>query len=127
MSISVLWRAVRGRWYTLVQELWPDSPEELTRAEIARLTDDLARRHGGLIRLRRRIEQARDRQQRLLADPSLAADRLQRSVERLIRLEAVYEKKCRQLRRRKRLREALVRGQMQVVEVVHATGGAETF
>jgi hypothetical protein len=135
MSITILWRTVRGRWHDLVQQVWPDSPEERARAEIARLSGDLSRRYRRLVRLRQRIEQVRDlrdRQQRYLNEPSLEAPgRLQRSVERLrerlARLEGVYEDRRRQLERRKRLREALASGRMQVVEVVHGPGSSEVF
>jgi hypothetical protein len=112
MSITTLWRTVRGRWHDLVQQLWPDSPEERTRAEIAHLTDDLARREKRLIRLRQRIE-------RLLGRTDAGQERVQR---RLARLEEVYQEGCRQLDRRKRLRQALLRGRMQVVEVIHGPG-----
>ncbi len=108
MSITRFWRNVRGRWHDLVQHYWPDTPEERTRAEIAHLTADLARRQKRLIRLRRRIE-------RLLARTDLAQ-------ERLARLEEAYQQGCRQLERRKQLRQALLRGRLQVVEVVHGPG-----
>src|SRR5262249_27157564 len=106
------WRVVRGRWHDLVQRCWPDSPQERTRAEIAHLTADLARRQQRLIRLRRRIE-------RLLARIDHAQERVQR---RLTRLEEAYQEGCRQLERRKQLRQALVSGRMQVVDVVHGPG-----
>jgi len=112
MSITRLWRAARGRWHDLVQRCWPDSAEERTRAEVAHLTADLARRQQRLLRLRRRIE-------RLLARIDHAQERVQR---RLARLEEAYQEGCRQLERRKQLRQTLLSGRMQVVEVVHEPG-----
>jgi hypothetical protein len=130
MWITAVWRAARDRWHRLVQKLWPDSPEELTRAEIARLNSELSRRVRRLIRLRQRTDQVRDRlawQQRQLSEPATAApDRLGRSVERLrnrlARLEETYQERCRQLERRKRLRSALISGRMQVVDVLLPDG-----
>jgi hypothetical protein len=123
MAMTVLWRTVQGRWHDLVQAVWPDSAEEQTRAEIVRLDRDLAHRHQRLVRLCRGIEQVRDRliwtEQHLNESSQEILDRLRR---RLARLEGVYEDRRRRLERRKRLRQALASGRLQVVEVVHGTG-----
>jgi hypothetical protein len=105
MSLTDLWQAARAQWHDLTQRLWPDSPEERTCAEIERLTADLSRRYQRLVRLRCRIERLRDR---LAHQP--------RGAGRLARLEERYQAACRQLDRRKRLREALLRGQVQVAD-----------
>ncbi len=120
MSLTDLWRAVRAHWHDVTQQLWPDSPEERTRAEIDRLTADLARRQRRLVRLRCRVEQARDRLAR-----EQQRHRAERLRDRLARLEDAYQAGCRQFDRRKRLREALVRGRVQVVDVLYPTGGSE--
>src|SRR5207248_506369 len=86
MSITALWQTVRGGWHNLVKNVWPDSPEEQTRAEIARLNHDLSRRAQRLIELRRRIEQVRDRLQGQTEEV-----KAERSRRRLDRLEAVYQ------------------------------------
>jgi len=135
MSLRTLWQAVRGRWHDLVQTVWPDSPAERTQAEIAGRTTELERRYRRLLRLRQRMEQlgARlDRQQRQLSeaasrdvDPGKLQRAVERQRERVARLEEGYQQRCRQLQRRKRLRAALMSGQVQVVAVVHGTGESE--
>src|SRR5262245_24061187 len=118
---TALWKVVQYHCHDLVQQFWPDSPEEHTRAEIDRLNAELARRYRRLVRLRQRIEQFRDcltRRQGQLNEPSHEVpERLGRSVERLrerlARLEGAYQAGCRQLQRRKRLREDLVSGRAQ--------------
>ena len=121
MSITVLWRTVRGRWHDLMQQLWPEGPEERTRAEITRLSRDLCRRWRRLIRLRQRIDKARARAA-ALSPPNEASAA---AAERLARLEQAYRNGCSRLRRRKRLCAALARGQMQVVEVIHGPGRSQ--
>ena len=123
MAMLTLWRAVRGRWHDLVEAVWPASPEERTRAEIARLGDELAHGCRRLLRLARRIEQVRtllERQQRLLNETAPESAAVQRSVERLrdrlSRLEQFYDRRRQQIERRKRLRAALMSGQVCVVE-----------
>jgi chromosome segregation ATPase len=133
MSMKILWRAVQGHLHNLMQEFWPDSPEEQTKAEIGRLGSDLSRRYQRLIQLRQRIEQVRgrlDAQKRRQAEFTGEAGRrrsIERLSERLARLEGAYQDRRRQLERRKRLREDLVSGRAQVVEVIHRAGGSEAF
>lgn len=111
MSLSYLWHTIRLHWHDLHRQFWPDTPAELTRAEIVRLDADLARWHGKLVRLRCRVDAIR---QRLARHPG------ERLRERLARLEERYTDGCARIERRQRLRRSLLTGRMQVVGVDHA-------
>src|SRR5262245_10059339 len=103
MRFGKVWRALQRHWQTVTDEFWPDSPQDQTRAEIARLDKELATLHGRMVRLRTRIEQVSGR--RCVA-----------------RLESRYERHREELERRKRLRRDLVLGRLQVVKVSFPEG-----
>jgi hypothetical protein len=120
MALAAFCRAVRSRWHTLTQLVWPSTAEELARDEVRHLSDELAVCYERLLRRRARIERLRDRlaaQQRQME--RLACDRLARAVgrnrERLARLEECYERTRRLYDRKKQLRLALLRGEVVVV------------
>jgi hypothetical protein len=138
MALAAFCQAVRSRWHTLTQLVWPSTPEELARAEIQHRRDELALFYQKLLQRRSRIEQVRDRlaaQQRhieklsSLAASGTAADgaaepspilqcshrALQRYRDRLLRLEKAYERRRHLFHRKKQLLLALARGEVVVV------------
>ena len=101
MTVSDVWRRVKGRWRTWSAQLWPSTPAEKTQEEIARLDGELSLLYARLVGLRQRID----------------ASRLRGDSGRAARLEALYERQRERLERRKRLRRDLAAGRKVVVDV----------
>ncbi|MFO0845491.1 MAG: hypothetical protein U0797_24420 [Gemmataceae bacterium] len=122
MTLTAFYRIVQSRWDSLSQKLWPRDVEQLCRAEIARLTDELEGRYARLVRRRRKIEQVRDRLAGLeradlgLAGEDSAVRAIERNRDRLAELEEGYDRQLRAFLRLKRLRRAIMRGQVVVCE-----------
>lgn len=124
MSVAVLRRIAQSQWQSLSRLLWPLDVEQLTRAEIARLTDELEGRYTRLIRRRIKIEQLRDRLRALETaqpEPILTNEHpLDRAIERnrtrLVEQEEIYDRQRRAFLRIKQLRRAMMRGQIVVCE-----------
>jgi hypothetical protein len=137
MPLAALCNTLRSRWQTLTQQLWPETPREYTERELAHLKAELSRRYRRLLDRRSRIEEVRARlteqekqivelsRQALLtvgkqnSDLAASLHRLQRSAERnrdrLQEHEEVYGLQLKLLERKKRLRLALLRGDVVVL------------
>jgi hypothetical protein len=112
----------------LTQRVWPESPAERARAEIARLAGEMARRYQRLVRRRCVIEQLRGRleqQTRRIAgwsgpagDGPLSLEGLRQAMarnrERLQRQLEAYDRQRDALDRCKELRRRLERGEVVV-------------
>jgi hypothetical protein len=121
MTVAAFCRIVQTRWESLSSLLWPPGVEQLTMAEVARLTDELEGRYSRLIRRRRKIERLRDRLSGLgraeaLAGGDAALRAIERSRARLTEHEELYERQRRAFVRVKQLRRAMTRGQVVVRE-----------
>jgi hypothetical protein len=121
MTVATFCQIVKTQWDSLSSLLWPTSVEQLTSAEVARLTDDLEGRYIRLIRRRRKIEQLRDRLSGLERAESWAGgDAALRAIERnrarLADHEELYERQRLAFLRLKHLRRAMTRGQVVVCE-----------
>lgn len=119
MTVAAFCRIVQTRWESLSSLLWPTSVEQLTRAEVARLTDELEDRYIRLIRRRRKIEQLRDRLSGLeRAEAWAGGDAILRAIERnrtrLADHEELYERQRLAFLRAKQLRRAMTHGQVVV-------------
>jgi hypothetical protein len=108
MTMTALWRGIGRRWEGLIDRLWPATVEERTRAEIHRLSADLARRQQKLLRRRQCIEQLRAR---------LEENHCPILARRVARLEAGYRLQVERLAKRRRLHRDLVSGRAKVVGV----------
>jgi hypothetical protein len=120
MTMAAFCRIVQTRWENLSSLLWPPSADQLTHAEVSRLTDELEGRYSRLLRRRLKIEQLRDRLAGLeraeaWVGPGDAALRaIERTRDRLAEHEEQYERQRLAFLRVKRLRRALTRGQVVV-------------
>jgi chromosome segregation ATPase len=104
MNASDFFRPLWQRWQNLANHAWPATPREQTRSEIARLDRELPLLSARLIRIRRRINDLRERPD---------------GTEKVARLEALYQKQRDRLDRRKRLRRELASGRLVVVGVTY--------
>lgn len=109
----------RSRWQEIARLLWPETPREHLRSELARLDAELGRRQNRLLCLRKRIEKIHNslkrREHRLAqfaalmqespADARVSAEleRQQRSIDRL--RERLQERECGYARQLARLRQ----------------------
>jgi Tfp pilus assembly protein PilN len=137
MPLAALCNTFRSRWQALTQQLWPETPRESSERELARLQGELARRYRRLLDRRSRIEVVRARlteqEKRIVelsrqaplaagkrnSDLTASLHRLQRLAERnrdrLQEHEEVYGLQLKLLERKKRLRLALLRGDVVVL------------
>jgi hypothetical protein len=138
MPLAAFCQILRSRWQTLTQQLWPDTPEQRTETELARLRSELARRYRRLLQRRCRIEQILARlaeQEQQIDELSREAldvvgerswelagslERLQRAArcnrDRLREHEQAYGLQLQALERKKHLRLALLRGEVVVAK-----------
>jgi hypothetical protein len=113
-------RFLRDQWREIAELLWPESPGEQFGAEIDRLDAQLALRQARLLRCRKRIENVRNRMDRLSASLlGLPLDsgsskwlerrrrRLDQLHEKLRSLESAYTRLLARLDRCKQQRAAL--------------------